>query len=468
MNTDTIETWMTQNIAEALQCPETSLDRELPLTALGLDSVSILGLAGELAEFTKQDIPVSLVWEYPTIASLSAQLATLVAEQSTPQNSTDVALKDAPLSFSQERGWRYANHSDDPLNTQCKEQEIAEFIAQHIAKELKKEPSEIDIHAPFQDFGLESIFYVELVGDLAEWHEVDIPKAIFLDETCILGIAARLATYIEKEADTLPSLDDWLPIALKHGLHAKELSILRQFSFHSPIGQKRQTCLTFQANKVADSIPIFWFFPLKKIEAITQATPDRSTYISPAGWTGIDHSERFVKALASYYTEEITRINPGPTIEVGGFCRGAKIALETARLLEQRGYEVQKLYLFDSIGPYPNRKKIFYRYQIWRRLINRCIRTVHSSLKQLKVRRIFFEEWFCQPEPIHIPTLIITCRDGCFNAPMLPINGWGDIIKGPNECVLIPGEHHGMLNDQATIDAFKIAINEHHFKEEWM
>lgn len=113
MNADTIEAWMTQNIAEALQCPEASLDRELPLTALGLDSVSILGLAGELAEFTQQDIQVSLVWEYPTIASLSAQLATLVAEQSTPQNSTDIALQDAPLSFSQERVWRYANHSDD-------------------------------------------------------------------------------------------------------------------------------------------------------------------------------------------------------------------------------------------------------------------------------------------------------------------------------------------------------------------
>ena len=67
------------------------------------------------------------------------------------------------------------NELDNPLYTQCREKEVAEFIAQNIAKELKKEPSEIDIHAPFQDFGLESIFYLELIGDLAEWQEVDIP-----------------------------------------------------------------------------------------------------------------------------------------------------------------------------------------------------------------------------------------------------------------------------------------------------
>ena len=356
------------------------------------------------------------------------------------------------------------NELDSPLYTQSREKEVAEFIAQKIAKELNKEPSEIDIHAPFQDFGLESIFYLELIGDVAEWHEVDIPEAIFFEETCILGVAARLTTYIKKEDDNLPNLDNWLPVALKHGLYAKELSRLRENSFNLAKGQKSQTLLTFQANQVAGSIPIFWFLPLKKIEAITQATPDRSTYISPAGWGGIHHNERFVKALASYYTEEIIRINPGPTIEVGGFCRGAKIALETARLLEQKGYEVRKLYIFESIGPWPNREKIFSRHQIWRRLINRCIRTVHSSLKQLKVRRIIFEEWFYQPEPISIPTLIITCRDGGFDAPMLPINGWGETIKGPNECVLIPGFHNGILHDQATKDAFKIAINEHHFK----
>ena len=358
------------------------------------------------------------------------------------------------------------NELDDPLYPQCRENEIAEFIAQNIAKELKKKPSEIDIHAPFQNFGLESIFYLELMGDLAEWQEIDIPEAIFFDETCILGAATRLKTYIEKRNDKLDDLDHWQPIALKHGLHEAELSILRAYSLDLAKGKKRQTLLTLQTNKVADSIPIFWFLHIGAagIEAIAQATPDRSTYVSPTGWEGIDHSERFVKALASYYTEEITRINPGPTIELGGFCRGAKIALETARLLEQRGYEVRKLCIFESIGPFPNRKKIFYRYQIWRRLINRCIRTVHSNLKQLKVRRIIFEEWFYQPEPISIPTLIITCRDGDFNAPMLPMHGWGDTIKGPNQCVLIPGTHMGISHNQATKDAFKIAINAHHFK----
>ena len=169
------------------------------------------------------------------------------------------------------------NELDSPLYTQCREKEVAEFIAQKIAKELNKEPSGIDIHAPFQDFGLESIFYLELIGDLAEWQEVDIPETIFFEETCILGAATRLKTYIEKRNDKLDDLDHWQPIALKHGLHAKELSILRAYSSDLAKGQKSQAYLTLQANKVADSIPIFWFYPTTRMEAITQATPDRST-----------------------------------------------------------------------------------------------------------------------------------------------------------------------------------------------
>jgi acyl carrier protein len=357
------------------------------------------------------------------------------------------------------------NELDLSLYSRHREKEVAAYIAKVIAKELQKEPSAIDINTPFQDFGLESIFYLELIGDLAEWIEVDIPETIFMDETTILGVANRLTTYVENGSGYLPGLDYWQPIAQKHGLDIEELRILGQSSLNWAKGQERHTFLALQATKTEHSIPIFWFLSgTTGAEEITQSTPKQSTYILPAGWTDINHSERFVKALANYYIEEIKRINPGPIIEVGGFCRGAKVALETARLLEKNGFTVRKLYLFDSIGPYPNREKISMRHHNWRKLINQCIRKIHPSLRQLKNKKIFLEEWFYQPEPISIPTLIIACRNSFFYAKIFPLNGWDHIIKGQKELTLIPGSHASIGSDQATKDGFKIAITEHRFK----
>ena len=112
MNTDVIEAWMVSKVVDALNVPVDEVDCSVPFTSLGLDSLTLLEMTGDLAEFTGCDIPVSLVWEFPNINALAQQLSLL-----SPVNSdaaTPIVARDqpVPLSFAQEHIWRLACHDE--------------------------------------------------------------------------------------------------------------------------------------------------------------------------------------------------------------------------------------------------------------------------------------------------------------------------------------------------------------------
>lgn len=107
-----IENWIVTRIATELDVPKDTIDRDTALTSLGLDSISMLSLAGELAEYTNIEIQVSFIWEFPTIASLSKAI-TARAVYDTNQTTSPTACRAAPLplTHAQLRVWKYANHA---------------------------------------------------------------------------------------------------------------------------------------------------------------------------------------------------------------------------------------------------------------------------------------------------------------------------------------------------------------------
>ena len=108
MNANTIEGWLATAISAKLKMDEEQMDRTLPFSSLGLDSLVLLTLTGELAEMLGRDLSPSLVWEYPTIETLARHLAT--QSVGAPDGLIPCAPRDRPLplSFAQERIWRHA------------------------------------------------------------------------------------------------------------------------------------------------------------------------------------------------------------------------------------------------------------------------------------------------------------------------------------------------------------------------
>lgn len=111
MKAEIIAKWMLNTITETLQVSSDKIPLDAPLASLGLDSIRLLELSGELAEFIDCDIPATMLWEFPTIKDLSRELA-MLTKNATKLANTPVAGRDFPqaLSFSQERVWKYANH----------------------------------------------------------------------------------------------------------------------------------------------------------------------------------------------------------------------------------------------------------------------------------------------------------------------------------------------------------------------
>lgn len=71
-----IEQWLVAHIARELRCGPAAICPSEPFAALGLNSVQAIGLTGELETWIGQNLPATLVWDYPNIRALAAHLAT--------------------------------------------------------------------------------------------------------------------------------------------------------------------------------------------------------------------------------------------------------------------------------------------------------------------------------------------------------------------------------------------------------
>jgi acyl carrier protein len=69
-----IERWMVREISRALGTKHEEIDVDAPFADHGLDSVAALQMTGELETMLKRPLEATLVFEYPTIATLARYL----------------------------------------------------------------------------------------------------------------------------------------------------------------------------------------------------------------------------------------------------------------------------------------------------------------------------------------------------------------------------------------------------------
>src|SRR5262245_16811800 len=91
VSSDAIRDWLSERVSQLTTLELTRISHERPLADFGLSSRQAITLAGELQAWLQRELPMSLVYEYPTIAALSAHLA------SGSQLSTREASPSAPV-----------------------------------------------------------------------------------------------------------------------------------------------------------------------------------------------------------------------------------------------------------------------------------------------------------------------------------------------------------------------------------
>lgn len=73
-----IRTWLADYIAEALEIPSDEMDITVSFEQYGLDSLAAVGMTTDLEDWLNCEIDPTLPYEYPTIETLSDQLASSI------------------------------------------------------------------------------------------------------------------------------------------------------------------------------------------------------------------------------------------------------------------------------------------------------------------------------------------------------------------------------------------------------
>lgn len=69
-----LQTWIINYVAELLEVAPDKIDITIPFDRYGLDSSAAVGLAGDLEDWLEEELDPTLLYDYPTIESLSEHL----------------------------------------------------------------------------------------------------------------------------------------------------------------------------------------------------------------------------------------------------------------------------------------------------------------------------------------------------------------------------------------------------------
>lgn len=70
-----IQQWLIATVAKALKADAGEIDVDISFDRYGLDSSETVGIVGDLADWLGRELSPTLLYDYPTIKSLSAHLA---------------------------------------------------------------------------------------------------------------------------------------------------------------------------------------------------------------------------------------------------------------------------------------------------------------------------------------------------------------------------------------------------------
>ena len=73
-STEELEEWLISQVSKELEIEEDDIDIELPFANYGFDSVSVVGLSGELEDLLHIKLNPTIVYEFPTIQKLAGHL----------------------------------------------------------------------------------------------------------------------------------------------------------------------------------------------------------------------------------------------------------------------------------------------------------------------------------------------------------------------------------------------------------
>lgn len=74
------------------------------------------------------------------------------------------------------------------------EEAVRQWLLQRMAKHLKRDVNELNSSKSFEQYGLDSLFAVQVTGELEKAVEMRLSPALLFENTCINDVAKVIAT----------------------------------------------------------------------------------------------------------------------------------------------------------------------------------------------------------------------------------------------------------------------------------
>jgi aspartate racemase len=219
---------------------------------------------------------------------------------------------------------------------------------------------------------------------------------------------------------------------------------------------------------------------------------DQPVYWLPLS-TRIKNPTSYIKNLATFYINEIRAVQPeGPYI-IGGECFGCWPAFEMAQQLQAQGEKVALLILLEQATLPPFFLflqhcvyRLTYHWSYFKQLNLYAQLTYIKKLIKLIVKQIFSKLFgekiivninndyrsqvvsgLAEAKKNYVPQLyngqvaLFFANEGGQTSFLFPKGGWGNILKGPVEVHIVPGDHTSFLeqpNIQILLEQLKICL----------
>jgi 8-amino-7-oxononanoate synthase len=70
-----IRGWLIDRLAELMRVSPDEVDVQEPFANFGLNSIDAVSLSGDLEDYLNRPLPATLLWDFPTIETLSSHLS---------------------------------------------------------------------------------------------------------------------------------------------------------------------------------------------------------------------------------------------------------------------------------------------------------------------------------------------------------------------------------------------------------
>ncbi|MFJ7048680.1 hypothetical protein CTU88_38375 [Streptomyces sp. JV178] len=84
-----VHTWLTERVATYLRRTPQDIDTSVPLTELGLDSLTALAITADIEDEFEVTVDDALTWDHPTIDALAKALGDLLTEQPAVEHTSE-------------------------------------------------------------------------------------------------------------------------------------------------------------------------------------------------------------------------------------------------------------------------------------------------------------------------------------------------------------------------------------------